>query len=110
VIAIYYVCRHLDIGLRDLVRAIFKSGIVTVLSSLGAAACALLVEHKVLGPVFGLGLAGTSTAICWLLSISVTEHPLLARLQSAAGGLFRVPTIKISGHSNPTRSARDGAI
>jgi O-antigen/teichoic acid export membrane protein len=98
-IAIFFVSRHLDVGLRDLVRATFKSGIVTLLSSAGAAVCAVMVEQSVLRPVFGLGLAGASTAICWLLSMVVTEHPLLPRLQLAAGSLFRVPTLKIVGHT-----------
>jgi O-antigen/teichoic acid export membrane protein len=87
-VAIYFISKHLDIRLLDLFRATFKSGIVTLFSSAGAAVCAAMVEYGSLRPIFGLGLACISAATCWLLSMVVTEHPLLPRLQLASAGLF----------------------
>jgi O-antigen/teichoic acid export membrane protein len=98
-VAIYFVSRHLDIGWRDLFRATFKSGIVTLVSSVGVAICAVMVQYQVLGPVVGLGLACISAAVCWLLTMVVTEHPLLTRLQLAATGLFEMPFLRLAGYA-----------
>jgi O-antigen/teichoic acid export membrane protein len=98
-VAIFFISRHLDIRLSDLVRATFKSGIVALCSSAAAAVCALMVEFGMLGPILGLGLACVSTTICWLASMIVTEHPLLPRLQLAATGLFYAPFLKFAGHA-----------
>jgi len=98
-VGIYITSRCLDVGSSDLVRATFRSGIVTLSSSAAAAACALMIEFGVLGPILGLGLACASTAICWLGSMVVTEHPLLPRLQLAATGLFYSPILKFARHA-----------
>jgi hypothetical protein len=98
-VAIFFISRHLDIRLSDLVRATFKSGIVALCSSAAVAVCALMVEFGMLGPVLGLGLACVSTSICWLVSMIVTEHPLLPRLQLAATGFFYTPFLKFAGHA-----------
>jgi O-antigen/teichoic acid export membrane protein len=95
-IAIYYVSRHLQIGLSELVGATFKSGIVTIFSSAGAVACAVMVEHNLLRPLLGLGLAGASTALSWLLMLAAVDHPLLSRLQLAASSFIDLPTFKIA--------------
>jgi O-antigen/teichoic acid export membrane protein len=97
IVAIYFISKHLDLGLRDLVDATFKSGIVTVISSAAAAVSAIMVEQGLVRPLLGLGLGGASAAICWLLSMAVTEHPLLPRLQLAAASLFRAPAFKFAG-------------
>jgi O-antigen/teichoic acid export membrane protein len=93
-VAIYYISRHLDIGLRDLFHATFKSGIVALCSSAGVACCAAVVGYGVVGPILGLGLAAVSAAISWLFSMIVTEHPLLPRLQLVATGLFDMSLLK----------------
>jgi O-antigen/teichoic acid export membrane protein len=98
-VAIYFISRHLDIRLSDLVRATFKSGIVALCSSAAAAVCALMVEFGMLGSILGLGLACASTTICWLASMVVTEHPLLPRLQLAATGFFYKPFLKLAGYA-----------
>jgi O-antigen/teichoic acid export membrane protein len=98
-VAIYFISRHLDIGLHDLFRATFKSGIVTLFSSAPVAVCAVMVDHGLLRPIFALGLACISAAICWLLTMIVTEHPLLPRLQLAAAGVFDMPLLKFGGYT-----------
>jgi O-antigen/teichoic acid export membrane protein len=98
-VAIYFISRHLDVGLLDLFYATFKSGIVTLVSSIGVAVCAAMVEYGLLHPILGVGLACVSAAICWLLSMIVTEHPLLPRLQLAAVGLFDTPLFKFAGYA-----------
>jgi O-antigen/teichoic acid export membrane protein len=99
VVAIYFISRHLDIGWRDLFRATFKSAIVTLMSSVGVAVCAVMVEYGVLSSVLGLGLACLSAGICWLLSMMVMEHPLLPRLQLAATGIFTMPFLRFAGYA-----------
>jgi O-antigen/teichoic acid export membrane protein len=97
-VAIYFVSKHLDIGLLDLLRATFKSGIVTLVSSVAALIFAAMVEYALLRPIFGLGLACISAATFWLLSMVVTEHLLLARLQLAASSLFDMSLLKFAGY------------
>jgi len=98
-VAIYFIARHLDIGWRDLFGATFKSAIVTLMSSVGVAVCAVMVEYGVLSSVLGLGLACLSAGICWLLSMMVMEHPLLPRLQLAATGIFTMPFLRFAGYA-----------
>jgi O-antigen/teichoic acid export membrane protein len=97
-VAIYFIARHLDIGWLDLLGATFKSTIVTIASLVGPAICAVVMECGMLSPIFGLILASFSTTICWLLSMMVTEHPLLARVQLAANGLFELPFLRFVGY------------
>jgi hypothetical protein len=47
------------------------------------------VEYGLMRPILGLALACISASMCWLLSVVVTEHPLLPRLQLSATGLCR---------------------
>jgi O-antigen/teichoic acid export membrane protein len=101
-VAIYFISKHLDIGLLDLYRATFKSGIVTLSSSAGAIVCATMVEYGSLRPILGLVLACVSAAACWLLSMVITEHPLLPQL--AGNGLSNMSFLKIVGY------ARRGSI
>jgi O-antigen/teichoic acid export membrane protein len=98
-VAIYFVCRHLDIGWRNMVQATFKSAIVTLIISVGVAVCAAMVNYGVLNPILGLGLACLSAGICWLLGMVITEHPLLPRLQLAASGLFAIPFLRFAGYA-----------
>lgn len=98
-VGIYFISRHLDIGLPDFFRATFKSGIVTLFSCAGAVLWAVMVEYGLLRPIFGLGLACISAAICWLLSMVVIDHPLLSRLQMAANGLFNASLLKLAGYT-----------
>ncbi len=88
-VAIYFIGRHLDISLLDVLRTTFKSGVVTLCSSSAAAVCAVMVEYGLMGPILGLALACISASMCWLLMVVVTEHPLLPRLQLSATGLCR---------------------
>jgi O-antigen/teichoic acid export membrane protein len=98
-VAIYFISRHLDFGLLDLLRWTFKSVIVTLFTSVGVAVCAAMGEYGLLRPILGLGLACISAAVCWLLSMVVTEHPLLPRLQLAATGLFDTSFLKLAGYA-----------
>lgn len=98
-VAIYFVSRHLHIGGRDLLRATFKSAIVTLIIAAGVAICAVMVEYGVLNPIIGLGLACISAALCWLLGMVATDHPLLPRLQLAAAGVFELPFLRFAGYS-----------
>lgn len=98
-VAIYFISRHLDIRWHDLFRATLKSAIVTLVTSVGVGVCAVMLEYGALGPVVGLGLAGILAAICWLLGMVVTDHPLLSRLQLAASALFETPFLRFVGYA-----------
>jgi O-antigen/teichoic acid export membrane protein len=98
-VAIYFVSRHLHIHWLDLVRATFKSAIVTLIISAGVGICAAMIDYGVLNPVLGLGLACVSAGICWLLGMMATEHPLLPRLQVAATSLFAMPFLRFAGYA-----------
>jgi O-antigen/teichoic acid export membrane protein len=98
-VAIYFISNHLNIGLLDLFYATFKSGMVTVSSAAGAVVCAAMVEYGFLPPILGLGLACISAATCWWLSMLLTEHPLLPRLQLAATGLFEMSLLKFASYA-----------
>jgi O-antigen/teichoic acid export membrane protein len=98
-VAIYFINKRLNMGLLDLFRATFKSGIVTLFSSAAALVCAAMVEYGLLRPIFGLGLACISAATCWLSSMAVMEHPLLPRLQLAASGLFDMSRFRFAAYT-----------
>jgi O-antigen/teichoic acid export membrane protein len=98
-VAIYFIGRHLDISLLDVFRATFKSGVVTLFSSGGAAVCAAMVEYGLMRPILGLVLGCISAVTCWLLGLIVTEHPLLPRLQLSATGLFQTSLLKFAGYA-----------
>jgi O-antigen/teichoic acid export membrane protein len=97
-VSIYFISRHLEIGLVDLFRATFKSGIVALFSCAGAVVWAAMVKYDLLRPMPGFSLACISAAICWLLSLVVTNHPLLPRLQMTATGLFDMSLLKLAGY------------
>jgi O-antigen/teichoic acid export membrane protein len=103
-VAIYFISRHLHIGWPDLIRATFKSGIVTLLTSSSAVFCAVMVQIGSFGAMFGLCFACVTATACWLLGMFVTEHPLLPRLQTAASGLFYVPLLRFAHHTKRDRS------
>lgn len=106
-VAIYFVGRHLKIGLRDLLRVTFKSGLVTLLTSVSALICRGIVQYGLLGPLSGLGLACVLAAVSWLLAIVLVEHPLLSRLQLAAGHLFAAPIFKFASQASVSWPERD---
>jgi O-antigen/teichoic acid export membrane protein len=93
-VAIYFIGRHLKFDLLDLCRATLKSGIVTLFSCAGPVVCAAMIEFGLLSPIVGLAVACISTAACWVLSLVVTDHPLVPRLRLAATGLADSPLLK----------------
>lgn len=89
-VAIHFIARHLDISLRDVFRATFKSAFVTLFSSGAAAVCAAMVDYGLMQPVWGLALGCVSASMCWLLTVVLTEHPLLPWLHRTGPGLYRL--------------------
>jgi O-antigen/teichoic acid export membrane protein len=87
-VAIYFVSRHLDIKPEDLLRAIFKSALVTFVSVIPAIVCDALVAFLIIKPIVGLALACFGTATCWLLALIATRHPLLPLLQQTCSAIF----------------------
>lgn len=91
-VAVYFVSRHLDIKSKDLLRAISKSTLVTLASVIPAIVCAALVAFLIIQPIVGLALACFGTALCWLLALIATRHPLLPLLQQAGSAILeRLP-------------------
>ncbi|WIW43652.1 oligosaccharide flippase family protein [Bradyrhizobium sp. 62B] len=86
-VAIYYLSPHLALRPGEFGRALLKSGVVTMATAAGAAACAVLIEAGTLNFVVGLGSALVVAAFCWLWGLFVTGHPLLEHLRQAAADL-----------------------
>lgn len=89
-VAIYFIARHLRFGLKDLVRALTRSGLVTAATAVGVGGCAVLIEAGLLPPVAGLALATCAAALCWWLGLLMTGHPLLHQFHQAVAGLARM--------------------
>mgnify|MGYP001046259230 CR=1 FL=1 len=89
-VAIYFIRRHLKFEFSELTQVVSKGALITLITSGGPAICAVFVELNWLPTAVGLVLAGFVGSICWLLGLVLTAHPLLPRLQLAAGELFKV--------------------
>lgn len=89
-VAIYFIRRHLKFEFSELTRAVSKAGLVTLITSGGTAICAVSIELNWLPTAVGLVVASCVASICWLLGLILTAHPLLPRLQLAAGELFKM--------------------
>lgn len=83
-VAIYFVSRHLDLQLADVICSTRKSGVVALCSGATVAICASLTEYGVVGPVIGISIACIATAGAWLASLIAVQHPLLPELAAAA--------------------------
>jgi hypothetical protein len=70
-VANYFVGRQIGMTLGDLARALLKSGLVTVCSTLGATV-GMLNPHGFTGPVLELLLSGVGAAIEW---VAVSSPP-----------------------------------
>jgi O-antigen/teichoic acid export membrane protein len=84
-VAIYFISRHLDLRLSDIVRATRKSGVVVLCSGATAAVCAALTEYRLMGPVTGILVACAATSAAWLAAVVAVRHPLLPELEAPAG-------------------------
>jgi O-antigen/teichoic acid export membrane protein len=95
-VAIFFIGRHLNMTLKELLQATWKSGVVTLASIAGPILCAIMIQVGLLGPVAGLTLACLSVAVGWCVTLAMTEHPLLPRLQYAVRELT-IPIPFIAG-------------
>jgi len=104
-VAIYFVSKHLHIKPRDLLRATSKSALVTIASAIPAIVCASLVTFQLISPIVGLVITCFGSAICWLLGLIATSHPLLALLQQAGSALVGSLHVKFAlpGRQNAVR-------
>ena len=102
-VAIYFVRRHLDIKPRDLLCAISKSALVTLATVTPAIVCVSLGALFVIQPIVALALSCFSAAICWLLGLIATRHPLLPLLQQAGSAIFG--RLKVKFALRPRRNA-----
>jgi O-antigen/teichoic acid export membrane protein len=89
-VAIYFIGRHLNISLREILHATYKSGLVALCSSAATAVCATMAEYGLIQQVWGLALGCLFASMCWLFMVVVTEHPILPRLQLSGIGLWRL--------------------
>jgi O-antigen/teichoic acid export membrane protein len=87
-VAIYFVGRHLDLRLADIIHATQKSGLVALCSGATVAVCASLVEYGLIGSVAGIFVACVAAAATWLGALVAVQHPLLPELKEPAGRLL----------------------
>jgi O-antigen/teichoic acid export membrane protein len=83
-VAIHFISRRLSFGCADLCRAVRKSAIVTACSCAGVTASVPINHFSLTLPAFGLVAAGVTGLIGWWLGLTLTGHPLLRHLRSAA--------------------------
>jgi O-antigen/teichoic acid export membrane protein len=83
-VAIYFVGRHLNLHLADLVLATKKSAIVAICSGITVAICAAMVDSGVIGPVSGILVGFLVAAVAWLAAVLAVQHPLLVELRAPA--------------------------
>jgi O-antigen/teichoic acid export membrane protein len=88
-VALYFVGRHLGIGLADLLKAMTKSAVVTACCAAAIGASMGLARLGGWGPFTELLLAAGFGTAGWWLGAALTQHPLLVHVETAAGGLRR---------------------
>ena len=86
-VAIYFVSQHLALGPADLMRAMSKSGAVTVCSAVSIFVSMVIAEYCLAGPIVGVLLASIFAATGWCIGLIITKHPLLSQMRLASGGL-----------------------
>jgi O-antigen/teichoic acid export membrane protein len=86
-VAIYFVSRHLEFSVSDLIRASIKSGVVTACSTAGVLLALATNEVSGARPIFGLIVAGIFASVSWCLGLVVVKHPLLGQIRSAVAGV-----------------------
>lgn len=86
-VAIFFIQRHLNFRLADLLRSTWKSGVVTLVSIVGPLLSAVMIEVSLLRPTMGLVLACLSAGAGWCATLVLVEHPLLSSLRFAAKDL-----------------------
>ena len=89
-VAIYFISRHLDLRVADLVHATGKSLVVMLCSGTAAALSSALVEYNVIGPLAGILVACIATAAAWLVALVAVRHPLLRELEAPANRVLSV--------------------
>ena len=93
-VAIYYVGRHLNLRLVDLIRCDTKSGIVALCSGATVAICASLVERGTIGPVAGISSRAVHAAGVWTARCSQCNIRCCRSSRSPARSLsFRRPRV-----------------
>lgn len=107
-VAILFIKRRLNFSLSDLLRATWKSGVITLVSMVGPLLFAAMIHVGLLGPVVGFVLACLSAGAGWCATLVLTDHPLLPHLQFAAKGLSaRFPPFAGMTKVKPAGSASD---
>jgi O-antigen/teichoic acid export membrane protein len=100
-VAIYFIGRHLDLRLADIVHATRKSGAVALCSGAAVAVCASLVEYGLIGSLVGIFVACVAAATAWLGALVTVQHPLLPELREPASRLvsaaWRIVGVRRSG-------------
>src|SRR5690242_2409468 len=99
-VATYFIGRHLNISLREILHATYKSGLVALCSSAATAVCATMAEYGLIQQAWGLALGCLFASMCWLFMVIVTDHPILPRLQLSGIGFWRLL------HAPASREAR----
>jgi O-antigen/teichoic acid export membrane protein len=87
-VAIYFIGRHLDLRLADIIHATQKSGVVALCSGATVGVCASLIEYGLIGPLAGIFVACVAAALAWLGTLVAVRHPLLPELREPASRLI----------------------
>lgn len=86
-VAIYFIARRLGIGLREIAGALRKGALVAGCCGVAALLGDGAIKAGWFGPLVGLVVSGALITVTWFAVLAATDHPLLAELKSAIGGL-----------------------
>lgn len=103
-VAMFFICRRLDIGVRAIGGALCKSAIVAIACGCAAAAGAATSQANLLGPLASLAIGGGFVALAWFAALVITDHPLQALLAAASGG--KIPSFGRGVASAPVPGVR----
>jgi O-antigen/teichoic acid export membrane protein len=102
-VAIGFIAKRVDLRWIDLVGALWKSALVSLLTSVSALSFAIMIQLHVIGMVPGL-IGGIACAVAtWLAGMMLTQHPLLEKIVATSEGLLDARLTRLWG----ARDARE---
>lgn len=79
-VSIHPLCHHIGLRWSELLGAVRKSAVVTLITAAGPLAVAGLSEHGFALPILHGLAAGVLAGVCWFAALWLTKHPLLPEI------------------------------
>ncbi|WP_445492990.1 oligosaccharide flippase family protein [Rhodopseudomonas sp. RCAM05734] len=109
-VAIGFIAKRLGLTWSELFAALWKSALVSLMSSIAALLFAVMISLDEIGMVSGLAAGSACAAGAWLTGMTVTRHPLLEKIANASNGLWdrRLNRLFDRRNTQKIRSAEQG--